>query len=218
MTDLNVPFYANTSDNLHCFQAALKMVLKYFQPNKEYLWKELDRITDKAGDLWTWPIAALLWLKKNGFEVKKIGLFDYEQFAKKGSQYLSDVYGYEVARIQNEHSNIEQERKLAKKLTREIAIERQEPRTEELAALLNAGYLLICNVNSYALYNKQGYAGHSVVVKGYYEDGLIIHDPGLPPAENKRILFPTFERAWAYPNNMSKNIIAINGRASRRTR
>lgn len=42
----NVPFYSNTPDDTHCFQAVLKMVLKYFQPEKYYSFEQLDKLSD----------------------------------------------------------------------------------------------------------------------------------------------------------------------------
>ena len=50
-----VPFYTNTSDDTHCYQAGLKMILKYFIPDKDFSWEELDKFTAKVEDLWTWP-------------------------------------------------------------------------------------------------------------------------------------------------------------------
>jgi len=59
------------------------------------------------------------------------------------------------------------------------------------------------------LNKRNGYTGHFVVIKGYDGNLLTIHDPGLPPMENRRIDFQTFENSWAYPNDDAKNIIAL---------
>ena len=39
-----IPFYPNP-DNTHCFQAVIKMILKYYFPKEEYSWKELEKLT-----------------------------------------------------------------------------------------------------------------------------------------------------------------------------
>ena len=44
----NVPFFPNTADNTHCLQAVLKMILKYFEPQKDYSFEELNILSDKA--------------------------------------------------------------------------------------------------------------------------------------------------------------------------
>ena len=93
MKNYDIPFYSNTEDDTHCFQAVIKMVLKFFWPDKEFTWAELDKITAKVEGLWTWQMAGLLWLDANGFEVKDIEAFDYDQFIKKGGDYHGNVFG-----------------------------------------------------------------------------------------------------------------------------
>ena len=63
-----VPFCANTSDNLHCYQAVIKMILDYFLPNKKYSWKEIEKITGLRKGFWTWPLKAAIELKKIGLK------------------------------------------------------------------------------------------------------------------------------------------------------
>ncbi len=204
-----VPFFPNTKDNTHCFQASLKMVLKYFLPHEEYTFEELDKITAKVKGLWTWPMAGLMWMNKKGFDIKKIQKFDYKEFSEKGDKYLFSFYGDEVAKAQIAHSDIAQEIELAKKITKEIGIQVKIPNLQEIVKFLDKGYLVGCNLNSYALNNKEGYSGHFVVIKGYDTNTLILNDPGLPGEENRRVDFVNFEKAWAYPNETAKNITAF---------
>ena len=86
--NLSIPFYSNTADDTHCWQASLKMVLKYFQKDKEYSWEELDLLTSKKEGLWTWPTAGMLWLANNGFDIKVIESFDYMRFSAEGKDYI----------------------------------------------------------------------------------------------------------------------------------
>lgn len=209
MLDRQVEFFSNTPDDTHCFQAALKMVLKYFYPEEDYSWEDLDKKTAKVGSLWTWPMAGILWLKEKGMDIKVIEPFDYKKFVEVGGLYLIDEYGEEVGNEQIKHSDIEQERKLAKKYIKKIEIEKRIPELTEIKDYLEAGYLVGCNVNAKKLNNKDGYVGHFIIVKGFNDNNLILHDPGLPPLENRKVDFETFEKAWAYPNEKSKNIMAI---------
>lgn len=207
--DYNVPFYSNTSDDTHCFQAAIKMVLKFFWPEKEFSWEELEKITAKAPGLWTWPMAGMIWFKNNGFDIRNIEVFNYDEFIKKGGQYLIERYGKEVGEAQIKHSDINQEIKYAEEFKNKIHTEEHIPTIEDIKQLLKKGYLVGCNVNAIALNKEIGYAGHFVVVKGYRDGELILHDPGLPTHENRVVDFSTFEKAWAYPNESAKNIIAL---------
>jgi hypothetical protein len=49
-----VPFYANTNDDSHCVQAAFRIMLKYFLPDQEFGYRELDNLTAKVGNHGTW--------------------------------------------------------------------------------------------------------------------------------------------------------------------
>lgn len=69
--------------------------------------------------------------------------------------------------------------------------------------------MIICLVNSQKFENSKGYVGHFVVVKGYNEKSLIIHDLGLPALENRIVYNDIFEKAWADPTKDTKNMIAI---------
>jgi hypothetical protein len=206
---LEIPFYSNTPDNTHCFQACLKMVLKYFLPECEFSWEKLEKMTAKKENLWTWPTAAILNLKKLGFDVIKIGDFDYERFAKEGEKYLIEKYGKEVAKAQVEHSDIAQEKDLARKLIKEFKPIKRPASFDDINRLILEGYIVICNVNSRILNNKPGYAGHFIVITGIENKKIILHDPGLPPYSNRKVSKILFERAWAYPSENEKNLIAL---------
>lgn len=209
MENYDVPFYSNTPDDTHCFQAALKMVLKFFLPDRDFSWEELDRITAKVDGLWTWPTSGLIWLNDKGFNVKNIETFNYKKFIQQGSQYLIDLYGNDVGGAQIKHSDIKQEIGLAGEFVEKIESEVRIPSSSEIVEFVQNGYLVICNINSKVLNKEEGYSGHFVLIKGTSDSGFTINDPGLPALENRTINFEEFERAWAYPNELAKNIIAI---------
>lgn len=205
----SIPFFSNTSDDTHCYQAALKMIIGSFWPSENYSFSELDKITQKVDGLWTWPTAGLLWLQEKGAEIKIVESFDYEEFIKKGAQYLLEFFGEEVGTEQIKFSDVAQEISLAQKALKSLSIHKHIPSIEELKNLLNENYFLICNINSKTLNNQSGYVGHFVVLIGHDNDHLFLHDPGLPPLENREVTFDQFEKAWAYPDEKTKNYIAI---------
>ncbi len=208
---IDVPFYSNTPDDTHCFQASLRMVVKYFWPVEEYTWKELELITAKAAGLWTWPTAGMLWLQKKGAQVVSIESFNYETFSQDGGAYLLDFLGREVGGQQISHSNIQQEVALAKQAIQKIHIETRVPKISDISKLISDGYLVICNVNSSALNGDEGYVGHFVVIVGVDESYLWLHDPGLPAQKNRKVNIRQFEKAWGFPHDGAKNILAVKG-------
>lgn len=203
---LNVPFYSNTSDNTHCVQAALRMIMKYFWPGKDFSWKELGKITAKAKGKATWPFAGNIWLAEHGMKVKVIQSFDNQCFINEGVSYIKEFAGEEVAQWQNSHSDIKQERELAKESIKKIENETRIPTIEDIKEALDNGYLATCGINSKVLAEKDGYVSHRVVLTGYTDKGLYLHDPGLPPKENRFVPYELFEKAWAYPEEKMKNL------------
>lgn len=204
-----VPFYSNTPDDTHCFQASLRMVLGYFLPKKTFSWKELEKITAKKPGLWTWATAGLLWLNKKGFEVHDIEDFDYNIFAEQGEKYLVNMFGVDVAREQVRHSDLRQEKRLAVKLAKTDIVKKVLPNFLTIKKYLREGFLVMCNVNALAMEKKKGYAGHFIVITGYDAKHLILHDPGLPARAGRKVLYDDFKRAWSYPDRTANNLIAV---------
>lgn len=209
-----VPFYPNTSDDTHCYQAALKMVLKYFLPNKDFSWEELEKLTAKVEGLWTWPTQGLINLHKMGFEIVDIDDFDIEEFIRDSKDYLIRKYGREVGEAQIKYSDLEQERRIYKEYLKLNLHQQRTPTIEDLKKLIDAGYLAICNVNSYALNNETGYAGHFVVIYDYDGENLYLHDPGSPPMEARKVPYGAFMKAWEYPDETATNIQAFRMKAN----
>jgi len=210
MVEHPVPFVSNTEDDTHCFQAALSMVLKYFNPEMNYTFQELERITAKPKDKWTWQSAAILWLHENKYSVVAMDLFGYQRFAREGESYLLEVFGSEVTQAQVDNSDIEQERHFAEQLSTSNLVTMREPVLEDIYRLLADGYVIICSINSMKLSGKEGYAGHSVVLTGYTDESVILHDPGVPARASVHVACDVFESAWAYPNSGAKDLLAIN--------
>lgn len=209
MVSYKVPFYSNTPDNTHCYQAALRMVLKYFLPDREYSWKELEKFTAKKEGLWTWPTQAHMNLINLGFDVIDMDDFDNKRFVKEGGKYLIEKFGEEVGGKQIARSDIEQERRLMKEYEKYKKHKIQFPEFEDIKHVLDEKYLIICNVNMYTLHGKPGYAGHFVVIYGYDENLLYLHDPGLPPTESMKVSYNEFQKAWDYPDKNARNITAF---------
>lgn len=208
MKTIKLNFYSNTKDDTHCFQAGLKMVAKYFWPNEVYSWRKLDGITQKPKDMWTWPMAGVMWFAKRGLDVVVIEPFDYLEFAKQGSTYLIKKYG-NMGEEQIKHSDITQARKLAKEYVTKIKLEKRSATLKDLSNLFDNGYVICCNLNSRILNREQGYVGHFVVIKGVGRSKVLVNDPGLPPRKDRLVDLDSFDAAWGFPDGSSQSIIAF---------
>jgi hypothetical protein len=205
----DVPFYSNTPDGTHCVQASLRMVLKYFEPEKEFSWRELEQITAKVEGLSTWKSAMWIWLAEHNYDLHIIEFFNARRFIVEGGDYLKDEFGDEAAGWQIKMSNISQEQRLYKTLLENVPIENREPHIDDIETYLDRGYLVCAAVNSKMLARQPGYVGHSIVITGYDKDIIIINNPGLPARENQVVSRDDFELAWASPNVMAKEMFAV---------
>lgn len=208
-----IPFYENP-DTTHCFQAVIRMILKYYLPDREFTWSDLDTITAKQEGLWTWQSAGMLWLDTNGFEVRIVENFDNERFVRAARNYLIERFGQEVGEAQIAHSDIPQEIEYAKQLVARGMDQVHSPTIDELKQRLDEGYVLVCNVNSRVLNGLDGYAGHFVLLIGHDNDGFILHDPGSVGigVENRVVSYQRFNDAWAYPSKDARNYMAVKQR------
>jgi hypothetical protein len=204
-----VPFVANSPDDLHCLQAAYLMIVQFFKPEFEMDWDEWSQLTGFEQDKGTWASAGLVWMHANGFFVKHVSLFNYNDFISTGADYLMKEFGQEVATWQVKHSNIPLEQDRAKILVNNNLVEFHEPTQDDIKQYLRDGYLVECLVNMGQLNGKGSYIGHAVVVSGFDDSGFTIQDPGAPALQNRQISYEDFEKAWADPNKEAKELSAI---------
>lgn len=188
-------FYKNLKDDLHCFQAALLIVLSVYFPKKKYSYKEIDKISGFKKGAATWDSMALYWLAKKGFDVVRISSFDYKRFAKDGEAYLKWFWRPDVYEWQEKVSDFKKEQKAAKKLLPYVNFKHKNATVEEIEDLWAKHYSIIASVNPRILDNKKGYSSHSVVVTNMDASTITFHDPGLPPQENRKVTHRLFQKA-----------------------
>lgn len=194
---MSVPFFKNTKDNTHCFQACLKMILKNYFPFEQYSFKKLDKITGKQAGKWTWPMKGIIFLQSKGLLLKHINNFNYEAFGRNSYSYLRRVWrDKEFYDAQVSNSNIPYESSVAKLYATKGIHRKKRPEQHDLFKLLRDGCILMCNVNYYALHCKTGYSGHFVVVYKIVNDKVYLHDPGLPGQRDMIVSLTTFMKAW----------------------
>ncbi len=210
---LTVPFYGNTEDNLHCFQASVRMVLKYLLPEHECTWEELEKFTAMRPGKWTWPTKAIMGMNALGLDVVVMEEFDGKAFVQDGNVYLMRFFGEEVGSAQVRMGDIPQEQEFYRQLLASEVEIGGRPEIADIRRQLDRGMPVLCNVNSYALRGKTGYAGHAVVLFGYDDAGFFLHDPGLPPMPDQHVRYDLFRKAWDYPDQTARNLIAVGKRS-----
>lgn len=206
-----VPFYANTADDTHCVQAAFRSILKYYLPDLDFSFEQLDQISRKQPGKGTWWPPLLLELTKLGLTVKDIAPFDYRSFFQAGDAYVRSFYPDEVASYHLEKTNLPLIKPLLPEFLKKVAVEARPATLIDIKTLLADGWLVAAAVNSRTLNDKHGFSGHVVVVFKFDDksSSFQLHDPGLPEQRNRRVSHAKLESALNYAGPKNAAISAI---------
>jgi len=212
----NVPFFANTPDGTHCVQASFRIILKYFLPEHDFSYEQLDAMSQKQPGKGTWWPALLLKLSKLGIEVIDIEPFDYERFYKEGEAYVRSFYPEGVAKYHLKSTNLNDIKSLIPEFLQKVDIQSRPAKTDDIERLLNDGWLVAAALNSRTLNDRPGFSGHVVVVyKADKHSGqLWLHDPGLPPHQNLLVTRQKFEEAFYYAGQGNAAIVGLKQAAN----
>jgi len=192
-----LPFYSNTRDNTHCYQACLKMVLKDIFPNKTFSFKQLDSFTHKSPKKWTWHPAVLSFLSK--LKLKPMLYsdgFDYAKLLKYGEGYIRKKKTATEADAILKHTNLELLLKDTKKIIGKKSYTIKKLELNHIIKLFDKYKYVILLVNSQKLNKKKGHAGHFVLMVGYDKNNIYVHDPGRPPQPNRKVSNALFKKAY----------------------
>lgn len=193
----DVPFVGNPDDR--CVPATIGMVLGYFMPEKHFSMADLEKICGYEKGRGTWPAEFMLNLADMGFQVHWIEDFDHEQFVANPKKYLRSILDDKAYEWQVTHSNLEQEAARTKRyMTKGLPLEKRQGTNDDIRGFLDNGWLVRLEVNARTLSNKPGYDGHSILVIGYTDDEVIIHNPdgdsGNKPAQH--VTWELLDKAW----------------------
>lgn len=197
---LNIPFYSAFPTpghplGVHCVETSLKMILKYFEPDKDYSIEALEEITGKQPEKGSWSFQWSIWFTNHGYKVKHYTTFDFEVFITDGIDYIRRAYGDEVADWQAQNTDVELARSQAREFLEKVEVVAKKPTIDDIRKEHGNLSLAKPMVNSRVLNNKGGYEGHSVVILDVDGENIWFHDPGLPALENRKASHELFQKA-----------------------
>ncbi len=214
-----VPFYYNrvcSTPGDQCLVANIMSVLGYFMPNNGLDRQQVAQLCGYERGKGAWQTQSLLSLAELGFETRWIEDADVPSFAIDPEAYMRKCFPDPTAlRDQLANSNIPLEaRRVASYLERGLSFERRPGTKEDIITLLADGYLARVPINAAVLeewerpscYSPRSrwtpprrYDPHSVLIVGYDEKGVSMHDADSNTYNkpNRFVPWETLERAWA---------------------
>lgn len=192
-----VPFVENPDNR--CVPATVGMILGYFMPEKHFTMHDLEEICGYQPGRGTWPAQYMLNLANMGFQVHWIEDFDHEQFISDPKRYLRSILDDEAYEWQVTHSDIAQEAVRMKQYAdKRLPLEKRQATNDDIRRFLDNGWLVRLEVNAKTLSGKPGYEGHSILVIGYTDNEVVIHNPdgadGNKP--NQHVSWELLDKAW----------------------
>ncbi len=94
---LKIPFYENNGDGNQCMQVGMKCVLKYFL-DKDFPLIELDKLTGRKENLWTYTSQIVSVLYDLGLDLKFYSKEDLEPFLE-GEPFIRKHFGKDADKI-----------------------------------------------------------------------------------------------------------------------
>ncbi|MCD6476997.1 MAG: hypothetical protein J7K26_02425 [Candidatus Aenigmarchaeota archaeon] len=207
---MNIPIFPNSSDDIHCLQACMKMVLKYYFPEKDFSFEQINELMGLGKrKLWSTPVQAVVVLDDLGLNVKCYASFNFEEYVENPMQYIKNNYN-DWKTILN-YLDVDLDVRFLKEAINRNLVENKLLMFDDIIKFFkeNAIIIVILNINKFE--NKEGYLGHAVVITDIGEDYVEFHDPGLPPIPNRRIDKEKFIKAW-YDKDTDRSAIIIFGK------
>jgi hypothetical protein len=206
-----VPFFANTPDDTHCVQASFSIMLKYFLPERDFSYGQLDEMSQKQPGKGTWWPPMLMELVDMGLNVKCIEGFDYRRFYKEGETYVKSIYRTETAAYYLKHSNLTEIRPMVPDFLQKVDVEARPASFDDLDGLLADGWLVGIDLNAAVLNDlkREDYLGHMVVIFKADKDNFWLHDPGLAPHPNRQVSRQKLADAWFWSGRKNAGLVAV---------
>jgi len=190
---LDVPFYKNNENGNQCLQVGMQTVFKYYL-NKEYSLNQLDKLTGRYGDLWTWTAQIVPVLYDLGLKVEYYGGTDYELFSN--LNFIKKHFRKD-AQIVIDHTDFKVLKVAIKKLSKYNLFIKENITIDDIKKHIKNDHLVLVTVDNSKLYNrKEPFEGHMIVLTGFSKSGFYYHDSGpINPKPNLNVSFETFSKA-----------------------
>ena len=194
---LEIPFYKNDENGVQCLQVCMKSILKYLL-DKDFSLEELDSLTYRKENYWTWTHQILKPLHELGLHVTYYSKGDLQDVLR-GEEFIKEEFK-EHAQTILQHTDIEAVVRSAKEALKLNLCQKQETTLKQLEEYLLQKYAVFVLVDANVLYqrNNTNFQGHFIMLTGFDEENIYYHESGPNnPKPNSKVSKEIFEQAFS---------------------
>ncbi|MGB4967223.1 MAG: RluA family pseudouridine synthase [Candidatus Saccharimonadales bacterium] len=188
------PFVANHEDNMHCLLACYRMLTLHFW-KRDLTWQQAEAFTGFHDGKAPWTLRSLVQFHRMGLDIKMIEPFDYRRYLVEKEKYLQTVFAPEQVKWFAENSTLEEALPYLNEFLERIDYICRQAKLIDIDNLLGEGRLVTVTINSRVLQGKTGFASHVILIYDKVGGDYVVHDPGLPAAEGRKISADTLQKA-----------------------
>lgn len=195
---LPFPFYPNTGDGRQCYQVAMQVVLKHFL-GKDFSREELDALTERKTEFWTWTAQIVPVLHDLGLNVKFFSSRDPKDFLE-GEAFIKRAYG-DDAEIQLQMTDMPVLLNAVRRLINTDLYEHKTLEWPDIEEALQQGCVPLVLFNNTVMSERTGpFQGHFVTVTGFDDDAVFYHESRpFEPTPDRKVPKQRFIDAWMHP-------------------
>lgn len=204
---MEIPYFEDLLEKPYCLQACMRMVLKYYFPERDYSFEEINRMIGIESRLiWLSAMEAVVIFDDLGLDATCYSTMDSEEYIDKGEQYVKENYD-DWENILG-HIDVEIELKFTRTALERGLSKRKELTFKDVEKFFGKNYILIILLNVNELKGKEGYLGHFVVLTDITDEYVQFHDPTEGP--DRKVPREDFIRAW-YDDDTDRGALVVYG-------
>lgn len=184
---LDLPLYLNNNNKDQCMQACMQMIVKKVL-DKEISLDELDNITGREEDKWTYTPQMVKGLYELGVNIKFYSKEELEPFLT-GEEYFRKHFGIHATKIL-EKTNMESLVESINTIINYNIFQKKKLELEDIENYLSRGNFIIAVIDYNKILRKENqiYMGHCVVLTGFDENHIYYNEPGpYKPGKNVKV-------------------------------
>ncbi len=191
-----IPFYPNHKDGMYCVLAVYRSLYDYFFDEK-LSFKQLEKKSRAEKNKGVWHLLLDSDLASRGVDIVNIETIDYQKLFEEKGEYLKKLYDHQTAEYYLTQTNITKLFDVIPQYLKSVHHITKLATIDDIDSLLSKGYIIGAEVNSRILNNKPGFSLHYVLIQKGDQNSYIMHDPGLPPIENRKVSREDIEKSLA---------------------